>query len=45
MPAIRNAARALIVRDGAVLLQVCRLDGELIHVLPGGSRSLVSRST
>lgn len=38
MPAIRNSARAVIVRDGAVLLQVCR-DGErLFHLLPGGTQ-------
>lgn len=38
MPAIRNAARALIVRDGAVLLQICRIDGEVLHILPGGTQ-------
>jgi 8-oxo-dGTP diphosphatase len=38
MPAIRNAARAVIVRDGAILLQVCRIDGELLHILPGGTQ-------
>lgn len=38
MPTIRNAARALIVRDGAVLLQVCQIDGEVLHILPGGTQ-------
>lgn len=38
MPAIRNAARALIVRDGAVLLQVCHIAGEVVHILPGGTQ-------
>ncbi len=36
--AIRNSARALILRDGAVLLQVCRFDDETVHLLPGGTQ-------
>ena len=38
MAAIRNAARALIVRDGAVLLQACHIAGEELHILPGGTQ-------
>jgi len=36
--AIRNSARALILCDGAVLLQVCRFDDEVVHLLPGGGQ-------
>jgi len=35
---IRVAARALIIRDGAVLLQVCRIDDRVVHLLPGGGQ-------
>jgi ADP-ribose pyrophosphatase YjhB (NUDIX family) len=38
MPAIRNSARAVIVRDGAVLLQVCRDGDRVFHLLPGGTQ-------
>jgi len=37
-PRVRVAARALIIRDGAVLLQVCRIGGLQIHLLPGGGQ-------
>jgi 8-oxo-dGTP diphosphatase len=37
-PRIRVAARALIIRDGAVLLQVCRIGGRVVHLLPGGAQ-------
>jgi len=36
--AIRNSARALILRDDAVLLQVCQFDDEVVHLLPGGTQ-------
>ncbi len=36
--AIRNSAKALIVRDRAVLLQLCRIDGREVHLLPGGTQ-------
>jgi 8-oxo-dGTP diphosphatase len=35
---IRNSAKALIVRDGAILLQRCRIGGQLVHLLPGGTQ-------
>ena len=35
---IRVAARALIIRDGAVLLQVCRIGDRVVHLLPGGGQ-------
>jgi ADP-ribose pyrophosphatase YjhB (NUDIX family) len=38
MPRIRNSARAVIVRDGALLLQVCRFGDRLVHILPGGTQ-------
>ena len=38
MPATRNSAKALIVRDGAVLLQVCCFDGTEVHLFPGGGQ-------
>jgi ADP-ribose pyrophosphatase YjhB (NUDIX family) len=38
MPRIRNSARAVIVRDGALLLQVCRFGDRLNHNLPGGTQ-------
>jgi ADP-ribose pyrophosphatase YjhB (NUDIX family) len=38
MTAIRNSAKALILRDRSVLLQVCRFDGRLVHLLPGGGQ-------
>ena len=38
MPATRNSAKALIVRDGAVLLQVCRFGEEVVHLFPGGGQ-------
>jgi 8-oxo-dGTP diphosphatase len=37
-PVVRNAAKALIVRDGAILLQVCRIGGRVVHLLPGGGQ-------
>lgn len=36
--AIRNSAKALLVRDRAVLLQLCQIDGRLVHLLPGGTQ-------
>lgn len=38
MPRIRNTARAVIIRDGAILLQVARINDEVIHILPGGTQ-------
>jgi 8-oxo-dGTP diphosphatase len=38
MPAIRNSARAVLVRDGALLLQVCRDGDRVFHLLPGGTQ-------
>ena len=35
---IRVAARALIIRDGAVLLQVCTIGGREVYLLPGGGQ-------
>lgn len=35
---IRNAAKALILRDRTVLLQLCRIDGRVVHLLPGGTQ-------
>jgi len=35
---IRVAARAVILRDGAVLLQVCQIAGREVHLLPGGGQ-------
>jgi len=37
-PRVRVAARALILRGGAVLLQVCRIAGQAVHLLPGGGQ-------
>ncbi len=37
-PAIRNSAKALILRDRTVLLQACRFDGRLVYLLPGGTQ-------
>jgi len=37
-PRVRVAARALIIRDGAVLLQVRRIAGRAVHLLPGGGQ-------
>jgi len=37
-PRIRVAARALIIRDGAVLLQVCRIGDRVVPLLPGGGQ-------
>ena len=38
MPAIRNSARAVLMRDGALLLQVCRDGDRVFHLLPGGTQ-------
>jgi ADP-ribose pyrophosphatase YjhB (NUDIX family) len=35
---IRNSARAVIIRDDALLLQVCHIGDRLVHVLPGGTQ-------
>jgi len=35
---IRVAARALLIREGAVLLQVCRIGDRVVHLLPGGGQ-------
>ncbi len=37
-PTIRNSAKALILRERSVLLQVCRIEGQLVHLLPGGTQ-------
>ncbi len=37
-PTIRNSAKALILRDRSILLQVCLFDGRLVHLLPGGTQ-------
>jgi 8-oxo-dGTP diphosphatase len=37
-PRVRVAARALIIRKGAVLLQVRRIGGREVHLLPGGGQ-------
>lgn len=36
--AIRNSAKAFIMRDRAVLLQLCHINGQLVHLLPGGTQ-------
>lgn len=35
---IRNSAKALIFRDRSVLLQSCRIDGQVVYLLPGGTQ-------
>ncbi len=35
---IRNSAKALIFRDRSLLLQVCHIDGQRVHLLPGGTQ-------
>ena len=37
-PEIRNSAKALIIENGAILLQRCRIEGQLVHLLPGGTQ-------
>lgn len=37
-PTIRNSAKALIVRDGSIVLQQCRINGQLVYLLPGGTQ-------
>ena len=37
-PTIRNSAKALILRERSVLLQVCRIEGQVVHLLPGGTQ-------
>lgn len=37
-PWIRNSAKAIIISDGTLLLQRCRVDGQLVHLLPGGTQ-------
>ena len=37
-PAIRNSAKAIIIRDDAILLQRCRIGGRIVHLLPGGTQ-------
>jgi 8-oxo-dGTP diphosphatase len=36
--AIRNSAKALILRDGSVLLQEQRFAGQSVYLLPGGTQ-------
>lgn len=38
VPRIRNSAKAIIMRDGAILLQRCIFDGDIVHLLPGGTQ-------
>jgi ADP-ribose pyrophosphatase YjhB (NUDIX family) len=35
---VRNSAKALIVADGAVLLQRCQFGERIVHLLPGGTQ-------
>ena len=38
VPRIRNSAKAIIMRDGAILLQRCIFDGDIVYLLPGGTQ-------
>ena len=37
---IRNSSKALIIENGAILLQRCQIEGQLVHLLPGGTQEL-----
>ncbi len=39
-PRIRNSAKALIIENGAILLQRCQIADQLIHLLPGGTQEI-----
>lgn len=38
LPRIKNSAKALIIEDGAILLQRCQIAGQTVHLLPGGTQ-------
>jgi 8-oxo-dGTP diphosphatase len=38
VPKIRNSAKALIIENGAILLQRCQIGDQLVHLLPGGTQ-------